>query len=101
MRVAGGAPAPMAERAHDEISRDHEWALVHLFLSAAGYALVGETLPQARNAAAPNPCKSYRLAGAGRKGVQVESIPGWFRKYLILDRLPTRPRIGRPFHLES
>jgi hypothetical protein len=74
----------------DEISRDHDWGpQFALFLAADDYAAFGEQVSQAMNAAAPNPWKGYRLAGAGDKSVQVESIPDWFRKYLKIGRLPT------------
>jgi hypothetical protein len=53
------------------------------------------------NAAAPNPWKGYRLAGAGDKSVRVESVPGWFRKYLQMERLPATPTDGPPFPFES
>jgi hypothetical protein len=73
----------------DEISRDHNWGpQFDLFLSADDYGAFGEQLSRAMNASAPNPWKGYRLAGAGYKSVQVESIPEWFRKYLKLARFP-------------
>src|SRR5579871_4738004 len=75
----------------DEISRDHDWGpQFDLFLSADDYSLHGEQLSQAMNQAAPNPWNGYRLAGAGDKSVRVESVPGWFRKYLLLERIPQR-----------
>ncbi len=77
-------------RADDEVSRDHNWGPQFLlFLSATDYAAFGEQLSESMNAAAPNPWNGYRLAGAGDKSVQVESIPDWFRKYLKLSQRPT------------
>jgi len=73
----------------DEISRDHNWGpQFDLFLSADDYAALGEQIAKAMNARAPNPWKGYRLAGAGDKSVQVESVPEWFRKYLKIARPP-------------
>lgn len=86
----------------DEISRDHDWGpQFDLFLSADDYARFGEKLADAMNAAAPNPWKGYRLAGAGDKSVRVESVPGWFRKYLQMERLPATPTDWPPFPFES
>ena len=53
------------------------------------------------NAAAPNPWKGYRLAGAGDKSVRVESTPGWFRKYLTLAQFPSAPADWPPSSVES
>jgi hypothetical protein len=86
----------------DEISRDHDWGpQFDLFLSADDYARFGEKLSDAMNAAAPNPWNGYRLAGAGDKSVRVESVPGWFRKYLQMERLPATPADWPPFPFES
>jgi Domain of unknown function (DUF4037) len=86
----------------DEISRDHDWGpQFDLFLSADDYAAFGEQLSQAMNAAAPNPWKGYRLAGAGDKSVRVESIPEWFRKYLKLERFPLAAAEWPPSSAES
>ena len=52
----------------DEISQDHDWGpQFDLFLSADDYAAFGEQVSDAMNAAAPNPWKGHRLAGAGDK----------------------------------
>jgi hypothetical protein len=73
----------------DEVSRDHNWGpQFDLFLSAQDFAAFGERLSQTMNAAAPNPWKGYRLDGAGDQSVQVYSVPGWFRKYLKVERIP-------------
>ena len=86
----------------DEISRDHDWGpQFDLFLSAADYALLGEPLSQAMNAAAPDSWNGYRLAGAGDQSVRIASIPGWFRTYLRLERLPVTSADWPPVHLES
>jgi hypothetical protein len=86
----------------DEISRDHDWGpQFDLFLSADDYASFGDQLSQAMNAAAPNPWNGYRLAGAGDRSVRLESIPGWFNKYLKLERFPATPADWPPFSLES
>lgn len=74
----------------DEVSRDHNWGpQFDLFLSAGDYAAYGKQVSEAINAAAPNPWRGYRLAGAGDKSVQVENIPEWFRNYAKVARLPT------------
>jgi hypothetical protein len=74
----------------DEISRDHDWGpQFALFLSAEDHAKFGRRPSDATNAAAPNPWKGHRLAGAGDKSVLVESIPDWFSKYLKLARPPS------------
>jgi hypothetical protein len=86
----------------DEISRDHDWGpQFDLLLPAADYAACGEQLSRAMNAAAPNPWKGYRLAGAGDKSVRLESIPEWFRKYLKLARFPLAAADWPPPSLES
>src|SRR5579862_3058809 len=86
----------------DEISRDHDWGpQFDLFLSAEDYALLGERLSLVMNTAAPNPWNGYRLAGAGDRSVRLESIPGWFRKYLKLERFPTTPADWPSFNFES
>ena len=88
--------------ADDEISRDHNWGPQFvLFLSAEDYAAFGEQLSREMNAAAPNPWKGYRLAGAGDQSVHVDSIPGWFRKYLKLEQLPAASEDWPPASLES
>ena len=74
----------------DEVSRDHDWGpQFHLFLSAEDYATSGRDLSEALNVAAPNPWKGYKLAGAGDKSVQVQSIPEWFQKHLKIAHPPT------------
>src|SRR5579863_9956348 len=86
----------------DEISRDHDWGpQFDLFLSAEDFRAFGEDLSDAMNAAAPNPWNGYRLAGAGDKSVRVESVPGWFRKYLQLDGLPATAADWPLFPFES
>jgi hypothetical protein len=86
----------------DEISRDHDWGpQFDLFLSADDYASIGEQLDGAMNAAAPNPWKGHRLAGAGDKSVRVESVSGWFRKYLNLERVPATSAEWPPVAFES
>jgi len=86
----------------DEISRDHDWGpQFDLFLSAEAYAAFGEPLSLAMNAAAPNPWKGHRLAGAGDKSVRVESIPEWFRKYLKLEHFPRAAADWPPSGAES
>jgi Domain of unknown function (DUF4037) len=86
----------------DEISRDHDWGpQFDLFLSAEDYAAFGAELSRAMNAAAPNPWKGYRLAGAGDVSVRVESIPEWFRKYLKLARFPQDAADWPPSSVES
>jgi len=86
----------------DDISRDHDWGpQFTLFLSASDYAEFGAQLSRAMNAAAPNPWKDYRLAGAGDKSVVVESIPEWFSKYLKLGRLPLAAADWPPSSVES
>jgi hypothetical protein len=86
----------------DEISRDHDWGpQFTLFLSAGDYAACGEQLSRTMNAAAPNPWKDYRLAGAGDQSVIVESIPEWFSKYLKLARLPLAAADWPPSSAES
>jgi hypothetical protein len=86
----------------DEISRDHDWGpQFDLFLSSEDYASHGAVLSKALNAAAPNPWNGYRLAGGGDESVRVESIPGWFNKYLKLDRLPQTPADWPPSAFES
>ena len=76
----------------DEVSRDHDWGpQFDLFLSVEDYASHGEPLSATLNAAAPNPWNGYRLAGAGDKSVRIESVSGWFSKYLKLERLPATP----------
>lgn len=86
----------------DEISRDHNWGpQFDLFLSAADHAAFGEQLSREMNAAAPNPWKGCRLDGAGDKSVQVHSIPGWFRKYLKVERYPAAAEDWPPTSLES
>ena len=86
----------------DEFSRDHDWGpQFDLFLSAGDYASLGERLSQAMNAAAPNPWNGYRLAGAGDNSVRLESIPGWFSKYLKLERFPVTPADWPSFNFES
>lgn len=86
----------------DETSRDHDWGpQFDLFLSAEDYASFGDRLSQAMNAAAPNPWNGYRLAGAGDRSVRLESIPGWFSKYLRLERLPATPADWPPSDVES
>ena len=86
----------------DEISRDHDWGpRFDLFLPAEDYASHGERLSQELNAAAPNPWRGYRLAGAGDMSVRVESIPGWFSKYLKLERFPATPSDWPTFAFES
>ncbi len=86
----------------DEISRDHNWGpQFDLFLSAQDFAAFGEHLSQKMNAAAPNPWKGYRLDGAGDQSVQVYSVPGWFRKYLKVERLPLAAADWPPTSLES
>src|SRR5579871_3072559 len=86
----------------DEISRDHDWGpQFDLFLSANDHASLGAQLSQAMNAAAPNPWKGYRLAGAGDKSVRLESIPGWFSKYFKLERCPATAADWPPFSFES
>jgi Domain of unknown function (DUF4037) len=76
----------------DEISRDHDWGpQFDLFLPADDFAAFGEQLSRAMNAAAPNPWKGHRLAGLGNESARIESVPGWFRKYLNLARLPQVP----------
>jgi len=86
----------------DEISQDHDWGpQFDLFLSADDYAAFGEHISRAMNLAAPNPWKGYRLAGAGDKSVQVESVPGWFRQYLKFERFPLAAADWPPSSVES
>ncbi|HET6251445.1 MAG TPA: DUF4037 domain-containing protein [Tepidisphaeraceae bacterium] len=86
----------------DEISRDHDWGpQFDLFLSADDYAAFDEELSRAMNAAAPNPWKGHRLAGAGDKSVRLESVPGWFHKYLTLARFPRDVADWPPPSVES
>jgi Domain of unknown function (DUF4037) len=72
-----------------------------LFLSAGDYAAFGEQVARVMNAAAPNPWNGYRLAGAGDKSVQVESIPEWFRKHLKLAQCPLAAADWPPSGVES
>lgn len=86
----------------DEISRDHDWGpQFDLYLSANDYAAFGEQLSRAMNQAAPNPWKGYRLAGAGDRSVRVESVPGWFFKYLKLAWIPATAGDWPPSSTES
>jgi len=86
----------------DEISPDHDWGpQFDLFLSVGDYAASGERISRAMNQAAPNPWKGYRLAGAGDKSVRVESVPGWFFKYLKLERFPATAADWPPPAAES
>jgi hypothetical protein len=86
----------------DEISRDHNWGpQFELFLAAPDYVALGEQLSQAMNAAAPNPWKGYRLAGAGDQSVQIHSVPQWFRKHLKIERIPFAAEDWPPLSLES
>jgi uncharacterized protein DUF4037 len=86
----------------DEISRDHDWGpQFDLFLSADDFAAFGGELARVMNAAAPNPWKGSRLAGAGDTSVRVESIPEWFRKYLKLTRFPLDAADWPPSSVES
>jgi uncharacterized protein DUF4037 len=88
--------------ADDEISRDHDWGpQFDLFLSADDYAAFGEQLTRTMNTAAPNPWKGHRLAGAGDKSVRLESVPGWFKKYLTLGRFPVAAADWPPTSVES
>jgi Domain of unknown function (DUF4037) len=80
----------------DDVSRDHDWGpQFDLFLSAEDFAAFGLELSSAMNAAAPNPWRGYRLAGAGDVSVRVESVPGWFRKYLLIEK-PSRAAADWP-----
>ena len=86
----------------DEFSRDHDWGpQFDLFLSAEAYAEFGEQLSRSMNAAAPNPWRGYKLAGAGDKSIRVESTPGWFRRYLKLERPPLAAADWPPSSAES
>ncbi len=72
-----------------------------LLLSAGDFALHGEQISQAMNVAAPNPWGGHRLAGAGNQSVRVESIAGWFGKYLQLERIPATAEDWPPSPFES
>jgi hypothetical protein len=86
----------------DEISRDHDWGpQFDLLLSTCDFAAQGEQISQAMNSAAPNPWKGYRLAGGGDKSVRVDSVRGWFGKYLHLKQVPAAPEDWPPFQFES
>lgn len=86
----------------DEISRDHDWGpQFDLFLPAEDYVALGEELSRAMNAAAPNPWKGCRLAGFENKSVRLESVPGWFQKYLNLARPPQSAADWPPANYET
>jgi len=62
--------------ADDEISRDHGWGpQFWLYLPTDDeYHRFGQELSERLNAAAPNPWRGYRVAGAGERAVCVSSI---------------------------
>jgi hypothetical protein len=76
--------------ADDEISRDHNWGpQFFLFLSEGDFAEHGARLEQELNAAAPNPWRGFRLAGAEDQSVCVVSIPQWLRSRFGLSQVPS------------
>ena len=77
--------------ADDDVSKDHAWGpQFTIFLSGADYQDYGEDLAALMNETAPNPWNGYRLAGAGDKSVNVESIPDWIQTWIGFTEKPTK-----------
>lgn len=95
-RVAGGKMLGSdVLGADDAISRDHNWGpQFWLFLSDTDYTQFGQVLSERLNAAAPNPWRGYRLAGAGDKAVIVMSIPVFLKGLTGLEAPLKRLMIG-------